>query len=199
MRPPISTPSVDWLAISPELALAAAGVVIVMLRALLRRRPLATPLCAVVAISGTVAAGAAEYRLWHVIRHHHAITTVAGMVRVDLFGVFLGVVVLAATILAILLSVAYLHREQLEAPAVQLRRTVGARAPHPGARGAAPARSGHLPRSRRPAASGRSGASRRRSIPDRHLRRGTPAGWSTAPRGHRPVPGRPPARVGRRW
>jgi NADH-quinone oxidoreductase subunit N len=116
MRPPISTPSVDWLAISPELALAAAGVVIVMLRAVLRRRALATPLCAVVAISGTIAAGAVEYRLWHVIRHHHAITTVAGMVRVDGFGVFLGVVVLAATILAILLSVAYLHREQLETP-----------------------------------------------------------------------------------
>jgi len=116
MRPPISTPSVDWLAISPELALAAAAVVIVMIRGLLRRRPLATPLCAFVAISGTVAAGAVEYRLWHVVRHHHAITTVAGMVRVDLFGVFLGVVVLAATLLAILLSVAYLHREQLEAP-----------------------------------------------------------------------------------
>ena len=116
MRPPISTPSVDWLAVAPELALVAAGVVIVMLRALLRRRPVATPLCAVVAISGTVAAGAVEFRLWHDLRHHHAITTVAGMVRVDLFGVFLGVVVVAATILAILLSLAYLHRERLEAP-----------------------------------------------------------------------------------
>jgi NADH-quinone oxidoreductase subunit N len=38
------------------------------------------------------------------------------MVRVDPFGVFLGVVVLAATVMALLLSVAYLHREGLEAP-----------------------------------------------------------------------------------
>jgi NADH-quinone oxidoreductase subunit N len=38
------------------------------------------------------------------------------MVRVDLFGVFLGVVVLAATVMALLLSVAYLRREGLEAP-----------------------------------------------------------------------------------
>jgi NADH-quinone oxidoreductase subunit N len=116
MRPPIQHPTVNWLAVSPEIALAAAGVVIVMLRGVLRRRALTTPLCVIVAISGTVAAGAVEYRLWHVLRHHHAITTVAGMVRVDLFGVFLGVVVLAATILAILLSVAYLRREGLEAP-----------------------------------------------------------------------------------
>ena len=116
MRPPIPHPTVDWLAVSPEIALSAAGVVIVMLRGVLRRRPLTTPLCVVVAISGTVAAGAVEYRLWHLLRHHHAITTVAGMVRVDLFGVFLGVVVLAATILALLLSVAYLRREGLEAP-----------------------------------------------------------------------------------
>ena len=38
------------------------------------------------------------------------------MVRVDLFGVFLGVVVIAATALAVLLAVAYLRREGLEAP-----------------------------------------------------------------------------------
>ena len=39
-----------------------------------------------------------------------------GMVRVDGFGVFLGVLVVIATALALLLSVAYLKREQLEAP-----------------------------------------------------------------------------------
>ena len=38
------------------------------------------------------------------------------MVRIDLFGVFLGVVVIASTALAVLLSVAYLRREELEAP-----------------------------------------------------------------------------------
>ena len=38
------------------------------------------------------------------------------MVRVDPFAVFLGVVVIAATALAVLLSIAYLRREGLEAP-----------------------------------------------------------------------------------
>jgi len=116
MTPPLTHPSVNWLAISPELALAAAGVVIVMVRSLLRRRIDTTPLCAVIGISGVVAAGAVEYRLWHLLRHHRAISTVAGMVRVDLFGVYLGVVVLVATILALLLSVGYLKREGLDAP-----------------------------------------------------------------------------------
>jgi NADH-quinone oxidoreductase subunit N len=116
MRPPITTPTIDWLAISPEIALVAAGIVIIMLRSVLRRRTLVVPISAAVAISGLVAAGAVEYRLWHLVRHHRAITTIAGMVRVDLFGIFLGVVVLAATLMALLLSVAYLRREGLEAP-----------------------------------------------------------------------------------
>jgi NADH-quinone oxidoreductase subunit N len=116
MTPPIAHPTINWLAISPEIALVAAGVAIVMLRSVLRRRPIVVPLCTVVAISGVVAAGAVQYRLWHLLRGHRAMTTIAGMVRVDPFGVFLGVVVLAATVMALLLSVAYLHREGLEAP-----------------------------------------------------------------------------------
>jgi NADH-quinone oxidoreductase subunit N len=40
----------------------------------------------------------------------------AGMVRVDGFGVFLGIVVLLATVMAILVAVAYLRRERLEVP-----------------------------------------------------------------------------------
>ncbi len=116
MRPPITTPTIDWLAISPEIALVAAGIVIVMLRSVLRRRAVVVPLSAAVGIAGLVAAGAVEYRLWHLVRHHRAITTIAGMVRVDLFGIFLGIVVLAATLMALLLSVAYLRREGLEAP-----------------------------------------------------------------------------------
>jgi NADH-quinone oxidoreductase subunit N len=116
MRPPITTPTINWLAISPEIALVAAGIVVIMLRSVLHRRALVVPISAVVGISGLVAAGAVEYRLWHLVRHHKAMTTIAGMVRVDLFGIFLGVVVLAATLMALLLSVAYLRREGLEAP-----------------------------------------------------------------------------------
>ncbi len=43
----IVTPHVDWLAIAPVLALAGAGVLIVLLRAVLRTRPAVVPVSAV--------------------------------------------------------------------------------------------------------------------------------------------------------
>ncbi|MFO7590458.1 MAG: NADH-quinone oxidoreductase subunit N [Acidimicrobiia bacterium] len=113
---PIETPSVDVLALGPEIALAAAGVAIVLVRALFRGRSITMPLSLVLAFGGVVAAGILEFRLWNEVRDDGAITTVAGMLRVDLFAVFLGVVVLAATALALLLSIAYLRREGLDGP-----------------------------------------------------------------------------------
>ena len=113
---PIITPSVDWLAISPVVALAAAGIAIVLAKALLRSRSATMPVCLVLAFAGVIVASVFEFRLWNVVRDDGPITTVAGMVRVDLFAVFLGVVVLIATLLALLLSIAYLRREELEAP-----------------------------------------------------------------------------------
>jgi NADH-quinone oxidoreductase subunit N len=113
---PIETPTVDWLAIGPELALAGAGIAIVLTRALMRGRPQTMPVCLVLAFSGLAAAGAVQFRLWNVVRDGGPISTVGDMVRIDLFGVFLGVVVIASTALAVLLAVAYLQREQLEAP-----------------------------------------------------------------------------------
>jgi NADH-quinone oxidoreductase subunit N len=113
---PIQTPSVDWLAIGPELALVGAGIAIVLTRALLRSRPQTMPICLALAFAGLIGAGVVEFRLWNVVRDDGAIETMGGMVRIDLFAVFLGVVVVAATALAVLLSIAYLRREHLEAP-----------------------------------------------------------------------------------
>ena len=118
---PIEAPSVDWLAVGPVLALAAGGVAIVLAKALLRSRPVAMPVSLALALAGIIAAGALEFRLWNVVRDDGPITTFtsvggSGMLRVDLFAVFLGVVVLIATLLAVLLSVAYLRREGFEAP-----------------------------------------------------------------------------------
>jgi NADH-quinone oxidoreductase subunit N len=113
---PIEAPTVDWLAIGPELALVGAGVAIVLARALLRGRPQTMPVCLVLAFSGLAAAGAVQFRLWNVVRDDGPISTVGDMVRIDLFGVFLGVVVIASTALAVLLAIAYLRREELEAP-----------------------------------------------------------------------------------
>jgi NADH-quinone oxidoreductase subunit N len=114
--PPIETPSVDLLALGPVIALAGAGVVIVLLRAVVRRGDWVYPASLFTAISGTVAAGVVLARQWNVVRDDGAIDTVAGMLRVDGFGVFLGAVVVVATLLALLLTGAYVEREGLEGP-----------------------------------------------------------------------------------
>jgi len=114
--PNIRTPSVDWLAVSPELALAGAAVAIVLLRSLVRRGSWVYPASIVLAFSGVTAAAALLVRQWSEFQDHGAITTIAGMLRVDGFGVFLGGVVVAATALALLLSVSYIQRERLEGP-----------------------------------------------------------------------------------
>ncbi|MEX2256193.1 MAG: NADH-quinone oxidoreductase subunit N [Acidimicrobiia bacterium] len=113
---PIEAPTIDWMAVAPVAILALSGILIVLARALLRGRPQTMPVCLVIAFSGLVATGAVLARLSVLTQDDGPITTVSGMVRVDPFGVFLGVVVVAATALAVLLSVAYLRREGLEAP-----------------------------------------------------------------------------------
>jgi NADH-quinone oxidoreductase subunit N len=113
---PVQTPSVNWLAIAPEVALAGAAVLIVLLRAMIRRRPGATSTALVLAGVGVLAAGGTLAWQWIHVRDDGPITTMAGMVRVDGFGVFLGIIVVIATALALLVSVAYLRREGLEGP-----------------------------------------------------------------------------------
>jgi NADH-quinone oxidoreductase subunit N len=112
----ITTPAVDWLAIGPEIALAGAAIVIVLLRSTVRRAPWVYRASLVVALAGVVAAGAVLARQWNVTQDDGAIDTVAGMVRIDGFGVFLGAVVVAATLLTLLLAGAYVERERLEGP-----------------------------------------------------------------------------------
>src|SRR5215217_4769515 len=112
----IGTPSVDWLAIAPEIALGGAALIIVMIRAVLRRRPGSTMAGFVVAAAGILAAAGTLAWQWVHVRDEGTITTMGGMVRVDGFGVFLGIVVVIASAMALLVSIAYLRREQLEAP-----------------------------------------------------------------------------------
>ncbi len=112
----IVAPRVDWLGIAPVLALAGAGVLIVLLRAMLRTRPVVEPATIVVAFIGTITAGAMLAWQWTHVRDHGAIVTLATMVRVDTFAVFLGILVVAALFLALLLSVGYIRPAGLEVP-----------------------------------------------------------------------------------
>ena len=87
-----------------------------LLRSIVRRGRWVYPASIVLAFSGVTAAAALLVRQWSEFQDHGAITTIAGMLRVDGFGVFLGGVVVAATALALLLSVSYIQRERLEGP-----------------------------------------------------------------------------------
>ena len=113
---PITTPSVNWLAIAPEVALGLTAVLVVLSRALLRRRPEAAVVAYAITAIGIITTAVLLVVQWNDVQDHGAVRTMAGMVRVDPFGVFLGIVVLIATTMAILVAVAYLRREQLEVP-----------------------------------------------------------------------------------
>jgi NADH-quinone oxidoreductase subunit N len=114
--PPIRTPSVDWLAVAPLIALTGAAIAIVLLRSVVRHRAWVYPVSLAIAFSGAAAAAALLVRQWREVQDHGAITTVAGMVRIDGFGVFLGGVIIAATVLSLLLAANYVDRERLEGP-----------------------------------------------------------------------------------
>jgi NADH-quinone oxidoreductase subunit N len=86
----------------------------VLLRSVVRRGRWVYPASLVVSFSGVTAAAALLVRQWREVQDHGPITTIAGMLRVDGFGVFLGGVVVIATVLALLLSVSYIERERLE-------------------------------------------------------------------------------------
>ncbi|HET7609175.1 MAG TPA: proton-conducting transporter membrane subunit, partial [Gammaproteobacteria bacterium] len=95
--------------------IAGAAVLVVLAKALLRRRPAVTPVTYVIAAVGVITCGAMLFWQWQDVEDHAPITTMSDMVRVDAFGVFLGVVVLGATAMSLLVAIGYLRREQLEA------------------------------------------------------------------------------------
>lgn len=112
----ITPPSVDYLAISPVLVMVGAALAIVLARALLRRRGPVNEISLGISLVGVVATGVLLGFQWNDVRDHGAMNTIAGALRVDTFGVFLGVVVMAATAMALFLAASYLRREQLEGP-----------------------------------------------------------------------------------
>ncbi len=113
---PITPPEVDWLAIAPVIALAGAGVLVVLAKAILRRHAAATPVALLITALGVVTAGAMLIWQWNDVKDDGAVTTMSGMVRVDAFAVFLGAVVVIATAMSLLIAIGYLRREGLETP-----------------------------------------------------------------------------------
>jgi NADH-quinone oxidoreductase subunit N len=119
----IKTPSIDWFAIAPEIALFSAALVIVLGRSLIRHDPRVHEASLLTAIVGVFCAGIFTAVQWTFIQSegpYQALlthgTNPVGLVAVDGFAVFAKMVVLVATLLALLLSSSYLKRERLEGP-----------------------------------------------------------------------------------
>ena len=101
----IATPHVDWLALSPELALLGAGAVCLMLSVLLPigwRRPV----CAFVALTGFITAGVFAGVVYD--RSAEATLEVGNAIIRDRLGAFGAIVVCGSGLLAVLVS--YAHR-----------------------------------------------------------------------------------------
>jgi NADH-quinone oxidoreductase subunit N len=113
---PIAHPPVDWYAIAPEIALFGAAVVIVLLRSLVRHNPRVPEFALLAALLGVAASGLFTWFQWGFVDDDGPYQALEGMVAVDGFGIFLRVVILGATLLALLISSGYLRREGLEAP-----------------------------------------------------------------------------------
>jgi NADH-quinone oxidoreductase subunit N len=113
---PIAAPSIDWLAIAPEIALFGAAVLIVLVRSLIRHDPRVNSWALLTALTGVYTAGVFTFVQWIIVDDDGPYQAIEGTVAVDGFGVFVKSVVLVATFLALLLSAGYLTRERLEQP-----------------------------------------------------------------------------------
>jgi NADH-quinone oxidoreductase subunit N len=110
----LATPAIDWLAVAPVIALSAAAVAIVLLRALVRKAGWVYDASLLIAFVGVAVSAVFLAEQWARIRDVGNYQAIAGMVAVDGFAVFLGVVILIATALVLLLSSEYLPRHGFE-------------------------------------------------------------------------------------
>ena len=124
----IPTPKVDWPALLPIVILLVGGIVVLTIASLTRKRP-TTRWYAPFTVAVAVAAGVSVLPTWARVQSWDKLlwidmpksprgpfSTVAGMVGVDGFGLFIAVVVCAAIVLSALLAGSYLRREELNGP-----------------------------------------------------------------------------------
>jgi NADH-quinone oxidoreductase subunit N len=112
---PIERPEVAWVAIAPVLVLVGGALLLLLVAALNRARPLpgVYTLFTVLTASGAIVAAAAQWpRVQDDARGPYS--AMAGAVGVDGFSLFTTMVICAGVVLAVLLADGYLRRERLE-------------------------------------------------------------------------------------
>src|SRR5262249_24441674 len=112
----LATPHFDWLAVAPPLSLFGAAIVIVLGRALIRHDPRVRQASLLTAVAGVALASLFVAFQWGFVHGDGPYQAIAGTIAIDGFAVSAQSIVLAATLLALLISAGYLHREKLETP-----------------------------------------------------------------------------------
>jgi NADH-quinone oxidoreductase subunit N len=106
----VTTPGVNWTALAPVIALVAAALLIIMLKAVLRRDSRAYDASIAVAVVGITVSGYFLWRLWSDVQDTGPYLTMSSTMAIDGFAIFLGAVVLVATLFTLMLSSEYLER-----------------------------------------------------------------------------------------
>ncbi len=112
----LSTPAIEWLAVITAIIVAGAGVVVVLGRSLAKRAPGVLAASVFTAIVGVIGGLVFTGYQWVQVRNDGPYTTFGGMVALDGFAVYLSIVVLIGTLLAVLVSAGFVARSGFEGP-----------------------------------------------------------------------------------
>jgi NADH-quinone oxidoreductase subunit N len=110
----VTIPRIDWYSIAPVVLPVAAGVVILLVRAVARQRVSTYEPALVIGAVGLALSAFFLAKQWSVVIDHGPADAVAHMVAVDGFSVFVGTVVIVSGLLTLLLSSDYLVRRGIE-------------------------------------------------------------------------------------
>jgi NADH-quinone oxidoreductase subunit N len=113
--PPLHIPNVEYRAMTPELILMGAALVLLLLSSVTRARPFKGAYASFTVLAGLVAGGAAWFQ-WRDVARHGSYRAVANALVVDGFSVFFTFLICAAVVLGALVADAYLRREELDGP-----------------------------------------------------------------------------------
>src|SRR3954447_23693252 len=110
----VTVPRVDWYSIAPIVMPVAAGILILLLRAIARERVRTYEPALVMGALGLAASAFFLAKQWSIVVDHGPADAMAHMTAVDGFSVFVGTVVIVSALLTLLLSSDYLVRRGIE-------------------------------------------------------------------------------------
>jgi NADH-quinone oxidoreductase subunit N len=113
----VTATRVDWYSIAPIVMPVAAGILILLLRAVARERIRTYEPALVIGAFGLAASAFFLAKQWSIVIDHGPADAMAHMTAVDGFSVFVGAVVIVSALLTLLLSSDYLVRHGIESRA----------------------------------------------------------------------------------